>query len=235
MTKLNENPNRQESALAQLLVHAPLNNDASENHGAKASMEELALLTEGKLDEARRKEVVGQLSRDQVLYESWLTLQELLQKEDSVVESTEQTAPVFRQSKDFKENKVSIIEQVQNWFNELFSWQGAFATSFGLVLGVVFVTQLGIETHDDFESDVGNAIALHAPIQAPQKADMEQVNSRVLVTQLTGVQVTNVQVANVQVTAAEIISIEGNTVEFELTLSTGEVLNQIYVYKPNNK
>jgi len=232
MTKLNENQNRQESALAQLLVHAPLNNDASENHGAKASMEELALLTEGKLDEARRKEVVGQLSRDQVLYESWLTLQELLHKEDSVVEST---APVSRQSKAFKENKVSIIEQAQNWFNELFSWQGAFATTFGLVLGVVFVTQLGIETHDDIESDVGNAIALHAPIQAPQKADMAQVNSRVLVTQLTGVQVTNVQVANVQVTAAEIISIEGNTVEFELTLSTGEVLNQSHVYKPNNK
>jgi len=238
MTELNENQNRQDSALAQLLVHAPLNNDESENDGAKVSLEELALLAEGKLDEGRRKEVVGQLSSDQVLYESWLTLQELLQTEDGTVESTQAESvnaslnnkatrqnKVIKENKVLKENKVSIIEQVQNWFNDLFSWQSAFATSFGLVLGVVFVTQLGYESHDDFESDVGNGIALHAPIQTPQKANMDQVNSIELATLASGVKVSD----------AEIISIKGNTVHFKLTLSTGEILNQTYVYKPNNK
>jgi len=226
MTKLNEN--RQDSALAQLLVHAPLNNDASESSGAKASLEELALLTEGKLDEVRRQEVIGQLNRDQLLYESWLTLQELLQKEDSALESV---TAVIQPSRLNNIDKISIIDKIQNWLVDLFSWQGAFATSFGLVLGVVLVTQLDVETQDDFEPNMGNTIVLHAPIQTPQKADMAQVNSSELVSQVSGVQDTT----GAQVATAEIIRIEGNKVQFKLTLSSGEVLNQTYVYKPNNK
>ena len=60
MNNSNDKSSRQDHALAQLLVHAP--RASTDEPGPKVSMEELAMLAEGKLNGQRREQVLLQLS-----------------------------------------------------------------------------------------------------------------------------------------------------------------------------
>ena len=210
MNEITEKQNRRDHALAQLLVHAPRNNAGS---GAEVSIEELAMLSEGKLSEQRRQEVLGQLDSNPALYETWQASLEMAEYAQSVQpESVSESKSIAKQA------RPSLVEQISHFVSDLFSWQGAFATSFGIALGVLLVSQTGLNSEND--PDMGQGIAMHAPLQAPQKASIEQVG---------------VTDATQDITKVEVIRIEGNTVHLEVTLATGEVLSETYTYKPGEQ
>jgi hypothetical protein len=110
----------------------------------------------------------------------------------------------------------SLITQISQFLSDLFSWQGAFATSFGIALGVILASQSGLDSAND--PDMGQGIAMHAPLKTPQKASIEHV----------GVIDAAQDIAKVEVTR-----IEGDTVHLTVTLMTGEVLSEIYIYQPS--
>jgi len=218
--KLDEQHKIQDHALAQLLVHGPHGcEDNIQTTSAEVSIEELALLSEGKLDKRRREEVIGQLNDNQALYETWLSLQELLQS-DAVVVDKHITEPVLISG----QKALSLVDRISGWFSELFSWQGAFATSFGVALGAILMTQITLETNEP-DSKLKQGIAIHAPLQAPQKASIEE----------TEVLDKQQQMLDTEISHVEVLRIEGNTVYFELTLKTGEVISESYVYQSGNK
>jgi len=210
--EITEKQNRQEHALAQLLIHAPRNNAIGD--GPEVTLEELAMLAEGKLNEQRRQEVFGQLDSNPLLYETWTASQEMAQQAESLSTKTASELKIT-----LKPDATSLIDQISHFLSDLFSWQGAFATSFGIVLGVILVSQSGLDSAND--PDIGQGIVMHAPMDSPQKASVDQVDT--IVSTDTTPEITNI----------EVIRIEGNTVHLKVTLSTGKKLNETYIYNPS--
>ena len=218
MNTTNQKPNQQDHALAQLLVHAPQNHE--KDAGPDASLEELAMLTEGKLDAQRRQEVLQQLDARPELYETWLGSQALAHEaelveqhrlEDTIKEVTKRNPP--------------LIEQITRFIHDLLSWQGVFATSFGLVLGVALISYTSQEkpSYEDINSSKG--IAIHAPLQAPQKASIDEVTY----------DDNPLQKPQSDIESIEVTGIKGKTVQLSVTLSTGEVIEDTYIYQQNKK
>ncbi len=207
-----EKQNQKDHALAQLLIHAPRNNAGG--YGAEVTLEELALLNEGKLSEQRREQVLGQLDSNPALYEIWQGSQEMASHAESL--NLEASTEANRTS---KQAAPSLLEQISHFLSDLFSWQGAFATSFGIALGVILMSQTGLDSSNS-DSDFGQGIAMQAPIQAPQKASTDHVGS-IAPTQ--------------EIAKVEVLRIEGNTVHLKVILTTGEEINETYVYKPGKQ
>jgi len=212
MNDITEKQNRQEHALAQLLVHAPSNNSVGD--GPEVTLEELAMLTEGKLNEQRRQEVLGQLDSNPMLYETWTASQEMAQQAESLSITTASEPKTI-----VKPDAISLIDQITHFLSDLLSWQGAFATSFGIALGVILVSQSGLDSAND--PDIGQGIVMHAPVDSPQKASVEQLDTKTA-------SVMTPEIANI-----EVIRVEGNTVYLKVTLNTGEVIEETYTYKQN--
>ena len=211
MNKIKDKQNRQDHALAQLLVHAPRNNSRDEK--LEVGMEELAMLTEGKLSEQRREEVIGQLDSNPLLYETWLASQEMAQQVECLNAEIASEHDVTVKSK-----FAALLDGIGHFLSDLFSWQGAFATSFGIALGVTLVSQNSFDNTNDQE--LGQGIAIHAPIESPQKSSIGRV----------GLKETTPEIVNI-----EVIRIEGNIVHLKVILITGEELIETYVYKPNKQ
>lgn len=228
MIQTDDKRNQQDYALAQLLVHAPRNSAGENNggnYGEEATTEELAMLAEGKLDAARREQILNQLNDNTALYETWMMLQEFtqcdpalaLQKNDqeSSQEEADPTPTIQRQV----QKPPTLVEKITEWFSELFSWQGAFATSFGIALGAVFMMQAGIDDGTGYEADLKHGIAIHAPMEAPQKASIDKVDV---------LQNATKQLSSSEISHVEIVSVESSTVHFRVTLVNGEELLDSY-------
>jgi hypothetical protein len=67
----------------------------------------------------------------------------------------------------------SFITRVSAWLANMLSWQGALATSFGLLCGVLLSTQWGAPNSNDSNLSVVETLTIHAPIWSPQKANID--------------------------------------------------------------
>ncbi len=156
--------------LATLANHQPLTTPIE--LGAKAGLEDFALMQDAKLSKERHAQVLAQLNRDDELYTLWLEycLPNLSSELDSELDS-ELAADKSSTSKPHSLNRSKLLIRIQDWLQSAFTLPRGLttglATTCGLALGLA--VGLGLQSEDSDTSNL-NPITFEAPLTSPSKA-----------------------------------------------------------------